>query len=126
MIRRPPRSKRTDTLFPYTTLFRSARPLDAPSDPFRQLRERRTGVLGDQWLTPPIASGAASSRRRSHHVRRRLHLAHGHRLEPRLGARSTVSAGQRESRSEGASSKIQVVRSLSHYVFVIGNRALRE
>src|SRR3546814_7856710 len=30
MIRRPPRSTRTDTLFPYTTLFRSAgvRPLD--------------------------------------------------------------------------------------------------
>src|SRR3546814_2952636 len=28
MIRRPPRSTRTDTLFPYTTLFRSA---DAPS-----------------------------------------------------------------------------------------------
>src|SRR3546814_4391139 len=26
MIRRPPRSTRTDTLFPYTTLFRSARP----------------------------------------------------------------------------------------------------
>src|SRR3546814_18624191 len=26
MIRRPPRSKRTDTLFPYTTLFRSRRP----------------------------------------------------------------------------------------------------
>src|SRR3546814_10955012 len=27
MIRRPPRSTRTDTLFPYTTLFRSARRL---------------------------------------------------------------------------------------------------
>src|SRR3546814_3617796 len=27
MIRRPPRSTRTDTLFPYTTLFRSKRPL---------------------------------------------------------------------------------------------------
>src|SRR3546814_14374551 len=26
MIRRPPRSTRTDTLFPYTTLFRSANP----------------------------------------------------------------------------------------------------
>src|SRR3546814_6037377 len=26
MIRRPPRSTRTDTLFPYTTLFRSKRP----------------------------------------------------------------------------------------------------
>src|SRR3546814_20347408 len=28
MIRRPPRSTRTDTLFPYTTLFRSGRDLD--------------------------------------------------------------------------------------------------
>src|SRR3546814_7458346 len=33
MIRRPPRSTRTDTLFPYTTLFRSwelLRPIDQP------------------------------------------------------------------------------------------------
>src|SRR3546814_14732858 len=29
MIRRPPRSTRTDTLFPYTTLFRSDFPEDA-------------------------------------------------------------------------------------------------
>src|SRR3546814_3206388 len=29
MIRRPPRSTRTDTLFPYTTLFRSRLPLRA-------------------------------------------------------------------------------------------------
>src|SRR3546814_10464900 len=28
MIRRPPRSTRTDTLFPYTTLFRSCQPAD--------------------------------------------------------------------------------------------------
>src|SRR3546814_14203288 len=28
MIRRPPRSTRTDTLFPYTTLFRSGDPID--------------------------------------------------------------------------------------------------
>src|SRR3546814_4209953 len=28
MIRRPPRSTRTDTLLPYTTLFRSLQPLD--------------------------------------------------------------------------------------------------
>src|SRR3546814_639829 len=32
MIRRPPRSTRTDTLFPYTTLFRSAAALDAGLD----------------------------------------------------------------------------------------------
>src|SRR3546814_6662311 len=31
MIRRPPRSTRTDTLFPYTTLFRSSRPCRAQS-----------------------------------------------------------------------------------------------
>src|SRR3546814_19266196 len=32
MIRRPPRSTRTDTLFPYTTLFRSADPIGAVDD----------------------------------------------------------------------------------------------
>src|SRR3546814_4786149 len=36
MIRRPPRSTRTDTLFPYTTLFRSdLQPhIELPDDPF--------------------------------------------------------------------------------------------
>src|SRR3546814_1927111 len=33
MIRRPPRSTRTDTLFPYTTLFRSHRPFSRRSPP---------------------------------------------------------------------------------------------
>src|SRR3546814_14088136 len=37
MIRRPPRSTRTDTLFPYTTLFRS-RPLPHPLRPAPQRR----------------------------------------------------------------------------------------
>src|SRR3546814_11596891 len=38
MIRRPPRSTRTDTLFPYTTLFRSEieRPDEPHGDVFRQ------------------------------------------------------------------------------------------
>src|SRR3546814_20154625 len=38
MIRRPPRSTRTDTLFPYTTLFRSQQGLShdfSPSLPYR-------------------------------------------------------------------------------------------
>src|SRR3546814_15950940 len=40
MIRRPPRATRTDTLFPYTTLFRSAEFDVAASDAARQgLRE---------------------------------------------------------------------------------------
>src|SRR3546814_12145645 len=32
MIRRPPRSTRTDTLFPYTTLFRSVDAAEVPAD----------------------------------------------------------------------------------------------
>src|SRR3546814_19927057 len=56
MIRRPPRSTRTDTLFPYTTLFRSddcceQRPSCVPVDPMR-----RTTLL----QRPCRASGVAS------------------------------------------------------------------
>src|SRR3546814_994621 len=36
MIRRPPRSTRTDTLFPYTTLFRSALPPSNDIDVYAQ------------------------------------------------------------------------------------------
>src|SRR3546814_9435312 len=38
-IRRPPRSTRTDTLFPYTTLFRSGLPALASANRARQPRE---------------------------------------------------------------------------------------
>src|SRR3546814_16078837 len=42
MIRRPPRSTRTDTLFPYTTLFRSGSvPMDGHRDPVRRISKRR-------------------------------------------------------------------------------------
>src|SRR3546814_3732176 len=42
MIRRPPRSTRTDTLFPYTTLFRSLRRADRrPAGRHRQYRTDR-------------------------------------------------------------------------------------
>src|SRR3546814_1062628 len=45
MIRRPPRSTRTDTLFPYTTLFRSARRRGQLPDP---RRARASGAAGGQ------------------------------------------------------------------------------
>src|SRR3546814_14944253 len=53
MIRRPPRSTRTDTLFPYTTLFRSLRVLRArPRDVAQRLaglaRIAITGKIGDR------------------------------------------------------------------------------
>src|SRR3546814_11040080 len=51
MIRRPPRSTRTDTLFPYTTLFRSRRrSTGRGSGRARQPagRPRRQGCLGNR------------------------------------------------------------------------------
>src|SRR3546814_5967142 len=41
MLRRPPRSTRTDTLFPYTTLFRSGEPRRAIRRALRRLLSRR-------------------------------------------------------------------------------------
>src|SRR3546814_2720361 len=45
MIRRPPRSTRTDTLFPYTTLFRSLCPVRRVSPPYRR-GARTTDIVG--------------------------------------------------------------------------------
>src|SRR3546814_3683446 len=44
MIRRPPRSTRTDTLFPYTTLFRSAGCLDRLADLYEAHRTELMAV----------------------------------------------------------------------------------
>src|SRR3546814_14764341 len=45
MIRRPPRSTRTDTLFPYTTLFRSAAGNDGCPQLFRLARRAPAGTM---------------------------------------------------------------------------------
>src|SRR3546814_12030324 len=56
MIRRPPRSTRTDTLFPYTTLFRSAR-CDAAA------AQRSRGAEADsQRARPPSPAGHRADR----------------------------------------------------------------
>src|SRR3546814_11732797 len=47
MIRRPPRSTRTDTLFPYTTLFRSRGPAMGLAD-YLSLRELRGRIFPQQ------------------------------------------------------------------------------
>src|SRR3546814_7441238 len=47
MIRRPPRSTRTDTLFPYTTLFRS--PGRWPGAGFPRRRSQRAPAMS-RWL----------------------------------------------------------------------------
>src|SRR3546814_9288008 len=64
MIRRPPRSTRTDTLFPYTTLFRSS----ADPDPGLHLCLRAHGeasVAGDR-VDPDRAGRAGAGRSEEH------------------------------------------------------------
>src|SRR3546814_5451125 len=87
MIRRPPRSTRTDTLFPYTTLFRSPAPRGpqavAPrADGLRRARHR---------AAPPPGRRPALNRRdlrswrlRSETVVRRRGRARGQELQPVL------------------------------------------
>src|SRR3546814_10506514 len=54
MIRRPPRSTRTDTLFPYTTLFRSSDEL-----PVQRLGDG-TLILGDCFPRFPVSGQSLS------------------------------------------------------------------
>src|SRR3546814_12618531 len=57
MIRRPPRSTRTDTLFPYTTLFRSG-PERRIALALVTIRASITSPGGDHWSECTVKSGA--------------------------------------------------------------------
>src|SRR3546814_4281974 len=52
MIRRPPRSTRTDTLFPYTTLFRSPAPPDDPEGVYSMFQGLRVTPKSADLVTP--------------------------------------------------------------------------
>src|SRR3546814_3357393 len=62
MIRRPPRSTRTDTLFPYTTLFRSCRLLRLLRKPRHERLERPMGCVPD-LLRTRLGNGRAMHER---------------------------------------------------------------
>src|SRR3546814_8649273 len=55
MIRRPPRSTRTDTLFPYTTLFRSRRRAAIAGKPVRNVKCLTTSYDGFRQKYVPFA-----------------------------------------------------------------------
>src|SRR3546814_4479816 len=104
MIRRPPRSTRTDTLFPYTTLFRSR----------RICRRNRAGR----------AQGGAP--RRFGRLGAGLHARHGG--FPRGAEESPCSgksngaaraASRREGRSEEHTSELQSLMRISYAVFCL-------
>src|SRR3546814_3639235 len=101
MIRRPPRSTRTDTLFPYTTLFRSPDRKRARSDPRYPDRSRPSGPT--------------------------LHLrAFGHRdhrrttgaTEP-VGRSAATRALTAPGRSEEHTSELQSLMRISYAVFCL-------
>src|SRR3546814_7013699 len=100
MIRRPPRSTRTDTLFPYTTLFRSPDEQRRGGAGDRQLPARRLRVplAGRGRIAPPG--------RRPLHDRRRLTPAV---TRPWSGA----------PRSEEHTSELQSLMRISYAVFCL-------
>src|SRR3546814_2926192 len=96
MIRRPPRSTRTDTLFPYTTLFRSRF--------LRQPREQH--AIADQM--------AAEQRQREHRVN------HGRfEFDEARVVHIDRQAAEHERRSEEHTSELQSLMRISYAVFCL-------
>src|SRR3546814_7034104 len=98
MIRRPPRSTRTDTLFPYTTLFRS------PDPPATHRSPRRIG--GDRACLRNAAAVVADAGREG--------AARGRRSRAHPIRRSFLAA-----RSEEHTSELQSLMRISYAVFCL-------
>src|SRR3546814_9810631 len=96
MIRPPPRSTRTDTLFPYTTLFRS---------------HRLQSVHLRPYLSPctPSTAGRHSRRRRAVH----------HLLVPSFVDHEAEGLARRVFRSEEHTSELQSLMRISYAVFCL-------
>src|SRR3546814_15342429 len=107
MIRRPPRSTRTDTLFPYTTLFRS---LDGRGKIVELRLQGGDLGLGSGGLGSggPGSVGLGSVRLRLTHGRFRLRL---------VPARDEAAQG--DGRSEEHTSELQSLMRISYAVFCL-------
>src|SRR3546814_9630716 len=97
MIRRPPRSTRTDTLFPYTTLFRSP----YPEWPMTEILLRAGGATLADWRA--VYRGASV------------------RLDPSTAPAIATSAAAigRILRSEEHTSELQSLMRISYAVFCL-------
>src|SRR3546814_9650347 len=104
MVRRPPRSTRTDTLFPYTTLFRSAGPLRSTDSFFSPYRPSDR-TLREQNLYGPV--GDIAGRARS------------------LAARPAWHACTAFRRSEEHTSELQSLMRISYAVFCLKKKKTR-
>src|SRR3546814_979417 len=124
MIRRPPRSTRTDTLFPYTTLFRSdaapradggCRHAAAHGRLWRQVRDEARRLVDREaarGISPRRARRRPGGRcrimdARANGERPRAAVARGHRRRTRAASR----------RSEEHQSELQSLMRISYAVF---------
>src|SRR3546814_2560451 len=104
MIRRPPRSTRTDTLFPYTTLFRSR------SDGWRRVRRVRRVSGGAPPRGPAPEQAPQQGRRRPPRHLPRPRLTKKHKICGRTGTHC---------RSEEHTSELQSLMRISYAVFCL-------
>src|SRR3546814_4343598 len=109
MIRRPPRSTRTDTLFPYTTLFRSAPDARAPRSSVRQ-----------GWLCQP------PGRLQSHTLSFSLLRLTNYSLSFLRGYRSRRCNRCNLRRSEEHTSELQSLMRISYAVFCLKKKKTRK
>src|SRR3546814_3635130 len=110
MIRLPPRSTRTDTLFPYTTLFRS---IEVEEE--RLLKRRGIGVIGripGEGARLPLA--LAEQRIGVGGLARRR-LVHGAKDQDV----AAEAGGDRPDRSEEHTSELQSLMRISYAVFCL-------
>src|SRR3546814_14561985 len=106
MIRRPPRSKRTDTLFPYTTLFRSEGAVD--NDRFPRIgvgergRDAEAGgeAIADRAVAVADDAIAAEMRLARRNLRRRAELRRRIPCERRRRGRGGKLEGAAEIETE--------------------------
>src|SRR3546814_4202372 len=129
MIRRPPRSTRTDTLFPYTTLFRSAgdelvaaalrpRPQSkGGARPLSMCGRERPVRLGAAWAVAGGGRPCLSAMVPPGEDRSRTGVAAPHVHDP-VGAAVAARMGQAR-RSEEHTSELQSLMRISYAVFCL-------
>src|SRR3546814_4568421 len=114
MIRRPPRSTRTDTLFPYTTLFRSAT---------RKLPYIHVPHFGAPAVSGMTAlktkSGELPLQRRGSDIIPALEFRFADIVEPAVALPASVSGVGSASRSEEHTSELQSLMRISYAVFCL-------